>query len=144
MKIFLKNVKNVDENLGIINTKSESYRVNQIFIPDLGDIVEDKYKVIKRVWEKFGETLVIWVEDLKDETKIIISVYRRFPKRFTKSLNLEDFELLETKSIKESDLSLLPRVSDILEIGEERFEVKEIVRVGGLNTTKIHIITEKY
>ena len=66
MRIYIKDVKDVDNNIQVINTKTGN---DVTFLPGIGEVVLEDYIVVKKEWKTIAQDngkLIVWCKKLEE------------------------------------------------------------------------------
>ena len=133
MRIYIRDVKDVDNNIQVINTKTGN---DVTFLPGIGEIVLDDYIVVKNAWKILAQDngkLIVWCKKLG---KITL--------HYLESVGMlsRDFNVIQEKTINESDLYSLPNAGDKIWLGDIQYSVESVKREwkeGDISEVKVYV-----
>jgi hypothetical protein len=133
MRIYIRDVKDVDNNIQVINTKTGN---DVTFLPGIGEIVLDDYIVVKKEWKTIAQDngkLIVWCKKLG---KITL--------HYLESVGMlsRDFNVIQEKTINESDLYSLPNAGDKIWLGDIQYSVESVKREwkeGDISEVKVYV-----
>lgn len=132
MRIYVKDVKDVDNNIQVINTKTGN---DVTFLPGIGETILDTYIVLKKEWKTIAQDngkLIVWCRKL-GKLKITYLEVSGFMSKET---------ILKEQEISEQNLYGIPSAGDKVILFGDSYQVTDIVKTWTEDNTVSEIMVK--
>lgn len=134
MRIYIKDVKDVDNNIQVINTKTGN---DVTFLPGIGEVVLEDYIVVNKEWKTIAQDngkLIVWCRKLE---KIKLTYTESISSFMSNSSTV-----IQEQEIKEQNLPLLPNPGDNIELSNTLYLVEDIKKIWNSDNIVTEIIVK--
>ena len=134
MRIYIKDVKDVDNNIQVINTKTGN---DVTFLPGIGEVVLEDYIVVNKEWKTIAQDngkLIVWCRKLE---KIKLTYTESISSFISNSTTV-----IQEQEIKEQNLPLLPNPGDNIELSNTLYLVGDIKKIWNSDNIVTEIIVK--
>jgi len=134
MRIYIKDVKDVDNNIQVINTKTGN---DVTFLPGIGEVVLEDYIVVNKEWKTIAQDngkLIVWCRKLE---KIKLTYTESISSFMSNSTTV-----IQEQEIKEQNLPLLPNPGDNIELSNTLYLVEDIKKIWNSDNIVTEIIVK--
>lgn len=134
MRIYIKDVKDVDNNIQVINTKTGN---DVTFLPGIGEVVLEDYIVVNKEWKTIAQDngkLIVWCRKLE---KIKLTYTESISSFMSNSTTV-----IQEQEIKEQNLPLLSNPGDNIELSNTLYLVEDIKKIWNSDNIVTEIIVK--
>ena len=134
MRIYIKDVKDVDNNIQVINTKTGN---DVTFLPGIGEVGLEDYIVVNKEWKTIAQDngkLIVWCRKLE---KIKLTYTESISSFMSNSSTV-----IQEQEIKEQNLPLLPNPGDNIELSNTLYLVEDIKKIWNSDNIVTEIIVK--